>query len=244
MSRRTRKSGARQRWLSAALALLFFAGLAGGLLAGYRYLADPTHFPVRTIRVENRFRHLDRGRLQRALSAAVEGSFFSVDLEKVRAAAVALPWVAEARVRRAWPDRLEVEIVEQQPLAHWNRRGLVNSRGEVFHPAETGRLRLDLQFRGPEEKAPQMVEFYREILPGFRDHGLEIAELSLDRRGEWRLRLKQGLTLVVGREQRRFRIRRLLEVYAVLQQEKRAMRRIDLRYEQGFAVAWQQENKS
>jgi len=243
MQRRRKEPERRGRWLSAVLAVSFFAGLGVAGVLGVRYLTDPARLPLRTIRVEDHFRHLDRAELQRALTAAVDGGFFGVDLEKVRQAALRLPWVAEARVTRIWPDRLQVEIVEQEPVARWNDRGLVNGEGEVFYPEEGERLVLPLRFRGPEGKAPQMLSFYRDVQPGFRRRNMEIRELLLDRRGEWRLKLGDGVQVVVGREQQRYRIERLLDVYAVLGRAGRAVHRIDLRYEQGFAVAWQPEEK-
>jgi len=241
-ARRKRKEVLARR-LSAALAMLFFVGLGVAGVLGVRYLTDPARLPLRTIRVEDHFRHLDRAELQRALTAAVDGGFFGVDLEKVRQAALRLPWVAGARVTRIWPDRLQVEIVEQVPVARWNDGGLVNGNGEVFYPKGGKGLALPLRFRGPEGKAAQMLAFYRDVQPGFRRRNLEIRELMLDRRGEWRLKLDDGLLVVVGREQQQYRIERLLDAYAVLGQAGRNLRRIDLRYEQGFAVAWRPEEK-
>ncbi len=219
--------------------LLFLALVAVGGVVLHRWLMDPQRWPVRTVGIQDNFRHLDRRELQQALVAAVDGSFFGVDLQAVRAAALALPWVAEARVRRIWPDRLEVEITEQTPVARWNDDGLVNLRGEVFKPRKVEAAPL-VHFRGPEGKAGEMLEFYRGAAPLFARRGLHIGEIRLDRRGEWRLQLDPGPMVVVGRERTAFRIRRLLEVHPVLvrEQEGRPMRRIDLRYDQGFAVAW------
>jgi cell division protein FtsQ len=210
---------------------------------GLDYLMDPARLPIRTIRIENQFRHLDRLALQRTLGAAVDGGFFGVDLQRVRDAALSLPWVAQARVTRVWPDRLLVEVKEQVPVARWNGEGLVNPAGEVFYPKRMDGLSLPLWLRGPEGKAAQMLAFYRRVQPGFRARGLRIREVELDRRGEWRLGLNNGMAIVVGREQKDYRIERLLGVYAVLNQEKRSIERIDLRYEQGFAVRWRPERK-
>lgn len=242
--RKNRERRRTKRWLSLGL-------LAGFVLVSVlvvnqtlRYLMDPARLPIRTIRIENEFRHLDRAALQRTLGAAVDGSFFGVDLKQVRDAALSLPWVAEAQVTRVWPDRLLVKVREQVPVASWNGKGLMNPEGEVFYPEGAQRLKLPLHFRGPEGKAAEMLAFYHRVQPGFRARDLRIRKVELDRRGEWRLGLDGGLAIVVGRERKNFRIERLLGVYAVLNQEKRSMERIDLRYEQGFAVRWRGERKS
>jgi len=227
----------------ALVALLFFAALAVAAVLAVRHLTEPGTLPLRTIRVEGRFRHLERAALRRALAGAVDGGFFSVDLEKVRHAALRLPWVAAVAVRRVWPDRLEVKVTEQVPVARWNERGLVNEAGEVFYPAKGGWRGPRLRFRGPEGKAGRVLDFYRRVREGFRGRGLEIRQVALDPRGEWRLRLADGLLVVVGREQWRYRIDRLLDVYPLLGRAARKPRRIDLRYEQGFAVAWRSQEK-
>ncbi len=242
-ARAVKKRDRSGRWLSLGLLAGFSLFLVVGGVLGIRYLMDPASFPVRTIRIENEFRHLDRAALQKTLGAAVEGGFFGVDLERVREAALSLPWVAEAQVARVWPDRLLVKVKEQVPVAHWNGDGLVNSRGEVFYPAKKGRLALPLQFHGPASKAAEMLAFYHRVQPGFAARGLEIRTVRLDRRGEWQLGIEGGMTIMVGRDRKDFRIERLLGVYAVLNEEKGSIERIDLRYEQGFAVRRRPEQK-
>ncbi len=237
MSRRSGRR-ARTRWPAFLAPLALFGLLAVTAVLGWRLLQDPVRWPVRTIGVDGDFRHLDRTELQRVLAAAVEGGFFGVDLERVRAAALELPWVAGVEVARVWPDRLEVKVEEQLPVARFNDDALVNRRGEVFRPRDGGRPTLPLRFRGPEGKAAQMLAFYRRVAPAFRARGLRIREVRLDRRGEWRLQLADGPLVVVGREGEDFRVSRLLRVYPVLAAAGRPVRRIDLRYDQGFAVAW------
>ena len=246
MSRRSARQQERRRSRLLSLGLLtsFLLLMTAAGIQGMRYLLDPDHFPVRTVRIENRFHHLDRDALQRTLGAAVDGGFFGVDLERVRQAALSLPWVARASVRRVWPDRLVVEVEEQVPVAHWNDRGLVTAGGTVFYPEKPVKLRLGLHFRGPENKAAEMLAFYGRVAPGLAARGLRIREVKLDRRGEWQFRMHDGATLMVGREQKEFRIERLLGVFAVLAESERQIERIDLRYEQGFAVRWRPREKS
>lgn len=62
-------------------------------------------------------------------------SMLMLDLGSIRARLVALPWVKDAEVRRRWPDRLEVRLVERAPAALWQHRGrvrLIDSEGVVL----------------------------------------------------------------------------------------------------------------
>jgi len=65
--------------------------------------------------------------------------------------------------------------------------------------------------------------------------GQEIAALTLDPRGAWRLTLADGRELLLGREQLAFRLRRFIGVHAELARLD-DVRRVDLRYPNGLAL--------
>ncbi len=226
-------------WLLAGFVVV--SGTGFYVLAGY--LTNPQVLPIRSIQIKNEFRNLDKVSLQQALLKAIDGGFFSVDLHKLRAAALSAAWVAEARVTRVWPDQLVVEVVEQMPIASWGEDALLNANGEVFRPQRKTNKQLPLRFNGDEGKAALMLDFFITEQKAFRKHGMSIREVDLDKRGEWRLKLTNGTTIVVGKEQMNKRIRRLLGAYAVLEQAERKPLRVDLRYEQGFSVSWRSEDK-
>lgn len=58
--------------------------------------------------------------------------FFGVDLDAARDRTESLPWVDRAVVRRLWPNRIVVQIVETKPYALWQ------NEGEVFLLAKSG----------------------------------------------------------------------------------------------------------
>ncbi len=238
-----RKANRRSRhWRLWALAG-FMLMCGAGIYALGVYLMNPQVLPIRSIQIKNEFRNLDKVSLQQALLKAIDGGFFSVDLNKLRAAALSSAWVAEARVSRVWPDKLVVEVVEQMPIANWGQSALLNAKGEVFHPQRGLKKPLPLRFNGDESKAGLMLDFFVAEQKAFRRRGMSIREVDLDKRGEWRLQLVDGTTIVVGKEQMDRRIQRLLNVYSALEQTGQKPLRIDLRYEQGFAVSWRPEEK-
>lgn len=242
------KGRKRQGWLQRHWRLLVLAGFV--LLVGLgswglgRYLMDPDALPIRRIQVKGEFRNLDRENIEQVLAKTLDGGFFSLDLRRLREAVIGSPWVADARVTRVWPDRLVVDVTEQKAIAHWGKDGLLNDRGQVFHPHKQLKKRLPLRFDGDESKAPVMLDFFVRAQPRFRKRGLSISALSLDRRGEWRLKLVDGTLIVVGKEDMDRRITRLLGVYPALEREARTPQKVDLRYEQGFAVSWRPGEKS
>ncbi len=239
-----RKQGfvSRHGRLLGLLGLVLMLGL-GGMGLG-QYLLNPQNLPIRSIQVKGKFRHLDQENIEQVLAKALDGGFFSLDLHRLRKAILASPWVADAHITRIWPDRLLVDVTEEQPIAHWGRDGLLNAQGEVFHPRKGLKKRLPLRFSGDESKAALMLDFFVREQPRFIRQGKSIQAVILDRRGEWRLELTDGTRIIVGKENMDQRIVRLLGVYPVLEQEARRPEKVDLRYEQGFAVSWRPEEKS
>lgn len=63
--------------------------------------------------------------------------FFGVDLNEAKLRAESLPWVDRAVVRRLWPNRITVQIVETTPYAVWQNNGtltLLSDEGDAIIP--------------------------------------------------------------------------------------------------------------
>ncbi len=63
--------------------------------------------------------------------------FFGVDLDAARDRTESLPWVERAVVRRLWPNRIVVQVVETTPYALWQNEGelyLLADSGEPIVP--------------------------------------------------------------------------------------------------------------
>ncbi len=92
-------------------------------------------FLIKEIVVRGNLR-TSREEIIKALGFAPRQLIFSADPEKIRAAVGALPFVREVRVRRRWPDRLEIRVREHRPVAlfYLDRLYLVDEQGAVLAP--------------------------------------------------------------------------------------------------------------
>jgi len=226
------------RWLGVGLAV---AALLTVLVWGGARLVEPTTLPIRKVRLAGSFAHVSPDRIRGLVAARVHGGFFGVDVAKVQKLVEGLPWVEHASVRRVWPDTLAIDIDEQRPLARWESGGLVNTRGQVFRPdPDTYPSGLPV-FAGPPDTAATLAERFRQVRERLGPLGLQVQRLSLDKRRAWRLDLSNDIELVLGREDSLARLRRFAEVYPkVLAPRAGNIARVDLRYTNGFAVAWRQ----
>lgn len=170
--------------------------------------------------------------------AAGQG-LLSLDLEAVRAAAEAPDWVDRVRVTRRWPSSLVLEVSEQIAAARWSDGGLLNTRGELFDPDDLSGTEALPELGGPAGSQWQVIQRYLALRERLAGGTHEVTRMRVDARGAWSLQLDGRLAVRLGREETSERLQRLLEVALPTVAARIAqVERIDLRYTNGFAVAW------
>ncbi|MCU7844362.1 MAG: cell division protein FtsQ/DivIB [Candidatus Thiodiazotropha sp. (ex Monitilora ramsayi)] len=220
---------------------LFTSLLVIGLLSwGGLQLMDPQVMPVRVVGVDGEIQHLERGSLEAAVAEAVDGGFFSVDLDLIRQKVERLPWIESASVRRVWPDTLHVNVVEQVPLAYWGEDGLVSLRGEVFRPERLPQLPELSVLEGEDQNALRISREYLRMRTLLETSGLTLKHVRVDARQAWWLKTDEGVSLHLGRREVMPRLTRFVQLYPYLKQQSGSQpESVDLRYTNGFTVRWQ-----
>ncbi len=229
-----------------AVANLVFALLALTLVAaGVQWLTRAPMFAIRAIQLDGDLARNSVATIRANAAPRLAGNFFSVDLQRTRAAFEAVPWVRLAVVRRIWPDRLAVRLEEHRAAALWQGDEgddrLVNAQGEVFQ-ANVGDVEDEAlpTFAGPDGSAAAMLAIYRQVQPVLQRQQMVVERLHLSGRGSWRAELDSGATLELGRgsadevvaRTERF-VRTLSQVTGRYQQP---LLHADLRHADGYAV--------
>lgn len=232
-----RKSGSLN--LLSATALVLFVGLvaATGYVA-WDYISDPRNQPVRSVEIKGEFRYLDRVNLQKVVAKVIDGGFFSTDIHQVRDAVLELPWVEDVSIRRVWPNKLLIQVRERTAIARWGDDALLSDKGQAFHPLKPATQKLKLHLYGRDEDAVEVLAFYRQVEGYLEVIGDQVERAGMDPRREWRIELTSGMEIVLGNRFPEQRLRRFLKVYQVIGRDDMHPVRVDLRYEQGFAVDW------
>ena len=195
-------------------------------------------FPMRQLVVTGEFRQVSDARVRSVVMPYVRNGFFAVDLDAMRAALAELPWVRSVEVRKRWPDRLEVALVEYKPLARWGEGRMLSENGEIF-PAPRGHVSRLPMFVGPDDRAAELMAFHSLARPMFLGLGLQLREVRLSARGSWGLTLSDGTSIEVGRGEPQQRLARFVRMLPRLEAgEPRKLARADLRYTNGFALTW------
>jgi cell division protein FtsQ len=218
------------------------------LASGVWWLMQRPMFTLAAIRVEGpqqaALRHVSASTMRSTALPRIKGNFFTVNLDTVRKAFEAVPWVRKATVRREWPNRLAVTLEEHVPLGTWGEEGrLVSVAGELFtanlaEAEEDGEL---IGFDGPDGSEKEVVARFGELRQWFAPAGLAPDGVRLSARYAWSVRLNNGMQVELGREQTptlmEERVARLVSVYPQLVARLQdRIESIDLRYPNGMAL--------
>jgi cell division protein FtsQ len=223
--------------IATGLALIAAGVLAAGGLA---WLLRQPAFEFRDVVVTTPPARASAAHLEAVIRDEFAGTFFTMNLDRARAALLNVPWVRRASLSRQWPQRLEVTIEEHEPFARWNGDGLVNTKGEVFNADYDGDLP---QFEGADGLAAEVAVRYRDWSAALAPLSLAVQEIRVSPRGGWRLRATGAsgpLDIELGRDDPEGRLARFVAVYGrTIQALTRAgthVDRVDLRYRNGFAA--------
>lgn len=215
------------------LLVISVLGLAG---TGLMKLNDPELLPIQKVRAQGAFINLTEAMLLSRVGD-IRGGYFNVDVRAVQDNIESLPWVDRAAVRRIWPDTLMISVTEQQAVAWWQDKGLLNQRGEVFYPdKKTFPAGLPI-LNGPLDTHQQLLEHYRSMNSMLKVTGMKIRQLDMDERRSLTLRFDNGLNLLLGRDSYYLRLNRFIRIYdKALASEINHIQQIDMRYTNGFSV--------
>jgi cell division protein FtsQ len=208
------------------------------IVAGFVWMMKPATLPIKQVHIEGEFLRLDTNRLQMLVTDKVRGGFFNIDVAAIRSDLMALPWVKDVSVHRAWPDGLRVVVDEQIAVVRWNENGLLNVQGQYFSPDKDSFSQGLPVLEGPDESRKLLLERFKLLKDTY---GLSLLRLHLNERRAWSFELDSGLSVVLGRRDFDNRVERFVDVVIKNLGEKLSQaKEIDMRYTNGFAVRWQE----
>jgi cell division protein FtsQ len=211
------------------------------VLGAGRYLVTlaPEALPIRYVRTTGLFHYLGKEDIKTVLQPLVVTDFFSADMQAVHQTVESLPWVASATVERVWPDAIDINVIERKPYVRWGERSLLTERGVLFTPKNAATFTHLPKLTGPEGRHQKVLEIMKGIRTELEDHALTLAEFNVNNRWAWTLKLASGLSLELGRNEQLKKLQRFLKAVPALGQNRfNAIATVDLRYPNGFALAW------
>ena len=221
--------------------IFVIAGFIYGGLQVKQWLEDEQQLPVQKIIFSGTRTVLDDQQMEALIRQNQKGSFFALDVNEVYELLEDMPWVFRASVRKRWPNSLHIYVVEQEPVAVWNDDLLLNTQGDIFDGGDPA-VKLPMLF-GPGGSEKTALAGFNAMQSLLSTTGLTINELFLSERFAWRVELSNGVRLNIGRQQFIARLQNFIDIFPLLQAQNKAINYIDLRYDIGLAVGWQENDK-
>ncbi|MCN4143563.1 MAG: FtsQ-type POTRA domain-containing protein [Thiohalomonas sp.] len=219
------------------------------------WLTKPGNFPFKKIELVNQLENQKSKELQRMTANVMNGGFFSLNVEQLRADLLAkLPWVKSVSVRKVWPDKLLLKIIEHKSVARWlsveknsdlDETQLLSQNGIVFNPVLTDKQERQFAqmtlLMGTNSNAEKVLTNCVQINKKLKQLGLAVKECGMNERRSWKLKLSlnNDLDLKLGKEKIIQKLERFINVFSgQLKQYLSSVESVDLRYSNGFSVKW------
>ncbi len=226
------------RWRKAYNWLLLLPLL---LLAGYAAQRVDRILPIRSIQLAGTFEYLDQGEVEQTLRRYIGQGFFSLDIRELQQNLNARPWAESVSIRRIWPDKLRVTITEKKPVARWDGQHLLSASARVYPADAASFAHLPLVHADGHGPDWALRQFY-QLQARFETVDERLVAMRVDNRGAIDVELINGLQIKLGRAEIQRKIDRLASIYnAQILPRREQIERLDLRYSNGFAVAWKKE---
>lgn len=250
--------GSRQRYSASGLrcsngdrlvGLLFLVMVIICILwIGWRILSwmkDASQMPLSELVVTGE-RHVTKNDdiRQAILSLGAPGTFMTQNVDVIQQQIERLLWIKQASVRKQWPDKLKIHVVEYKPVAHWNDTQLLDDEGKLFSvPNERFVSKNIPQLYGLEGSESSVLAGYRTLNEILTKKKFTLTSVSMSARHSWHLTLNNNIQINLGLNDLTERLSRFAEIYPLLQQQAQATQQhisyVDLRYDSGIAVGWQ-----
>jgi len=219
-------------------------------------LFHPKKFQIREIEVRGALNRVDGNEVIKIVQHYLDGNYFSLNLFRLEQQIEKMPWVLSASLRRQWPSTLLIEVIEVEPVAIWGEEKWLNFSGELIKRKEHNLLVNLPKLNGPDSQKDEIWSNFQKWSKLFSSHGLSLDGLSLGEHGLWYIQLSlktlntdedrnekaeqiRVVTIVVEKTHANIRIRRLVAAlnHELLSQFP-AIKSLDLRYPNGFAIGW------
>ncbi len=181
------------------------------------------------------------------LKGTIKGTFFTVDIQKIRDALKEIPWVRQVAVKREWPNRLQLNLYLYKPAALWGDEEVLAQDGTIF-PANQAIAESEGELpriNGLKKDSAKIYQRFLDFEKVCEKYGFKAISLNLNPLSGWELTFKRPDTknievIFKGTDTEEIMDKRLERILKSLPQMSNHFgahpTRIDARYERGVAV--------
>ena len=179
--------------------------------------------------------------LQHVMNQQSVSNFFTSDLQALRDITTGLAWVDQVSISRDWQQGIVVTVLPKQAVANFGTERLVDATGNVFVPADSRDLTQEdfATLQGDMTQAPVIMQQMQQVNDWYAPLGLQVEDIILSPRMTWLIRFDNGLRIIVDNENTAQKLLNLSQLLGnQLKNRRDEMQSVDLRYKNGFTIAW------
>ena len=235
MQQRIPKAG----WIALASSLALGLILVGHLKL--QQLLDD--YPIQQVEISGDVRYIRPDMLNPLVERYVKAlNFFELSTEGLEETIKALPWVESVRVQKHWPDRVDIHLVELEPIAIWQEVYLLSSRGGLFRNPNTEVLDPLPHLSGPSGHLDEVLNTFQQAVLLLSGNGIRLNQIELTRFDDWRLQVTHeagDVELWLNKAGVLTKLDQFVSLmHSITQMNGKIPARFDLRYPKGVAVKW------
>lgn len=205
-------------------------------------IADLDFFPINALKIKSSYKFVTRDQVQKVLLPYLSQSYLMLSENKLSEDLKKNVWVEDVKIKKIWPDRVDVQIIERIPVAFWNNV-LLSEKGDLFVPASDKNSPNLPRLFGPKNQQKDVLHIYEKLSKLLKAQDLFIAKVWLHKNQSWVIALSNGVIIRLGKSDIENRLQRFCEVYPKLFAASfDQISSIDLRYSKGMAVEWRKQD--
>ena len=191
--------------------------------------------------------HVKPKELKKLVIMELNGTALTTDLGPIYKSVLSHPWIKEATVRRIWPNKILVNLVEHNIIGVWSDGRFVTQAGKLlqFDKLQSESINKEkncflLKLDGPNETVTAVLDRASMISKKASKVGLQTTGVQLTSQYDWRVFFSNGMKMELGGENLETPLEKRLDNFFnsiawVRKKIKKDLISVDLRYAQGFA---------
>ena len=203
------------------------------LVAVVLLLLQTVNKPIVQLQVNAGLEHVTLAMINEQISPWFPDGYMTLNVNAIKDELHNMVMVSQVSVEKVWPDTLKINIEEERPVAIWNDKSMLSEKGDIL-PVALKQLQLP-KLNGANQESKMVMHHFLLFNRWGKRHKIELTAIKHSSAG-WLLKYKTGLTIWLDSTTA---MNGLQQLDSVIEQfDLTRIKRIDMRYEQGFAVAW------
>lgn len=202
-------------------------------------------FPIRHVLVQHGNANVDEMAIRDKVSPHLRHGFFRTPVRAIQKDLLQLPWIKAAVVQKKWPDSILIKLTLSDTVAKWNKNAYLLDGGVVYQTSKPLTKMVLPELSSTQNDAPALLELYYAFKADLATDALSIQALNETNENEYVVILSNGIVLNLGDKDLQQRMQRFAKTYPLELVDKAAnIAYVDLRYENGMAVGWRNNNQN